>query len=182
MNNFPVKTVKPIDRPNFRPEQQEAQFWYEAYFDQHQQLEHTQQELEALKQELKEIKETLRKLSECGNKNCSQPLGQDIYQQKSQPQNFINPSQGEKCGPQYSHANTTRNGCATIDRRIELTLDYCPECEAALERVTNTPVKRHQMAESVSQSVEVWEYERPVYECPACGWRGCAPGKIRLRM
>ena len=32
--------------------------------------------------------------------------------------------------------------------------------------------QRQQVAELVPKLVEVWEYERPLYQCPACGWQG----------
>ena len=34
--------------------------------------------------------------------------------------------------------------------------------------------KRQQIAELVERPVEVWEYERPAYACPVCGWHGYA--------
>ena len=44
-----------------------------------------------------------------------------------------------------------------------------------MERVARVPVQRQQVAELVPQLVEVWEYERPWYECPVCGWQGRSP-------
>ena len=95
--------------------------------------------------------------------------------------NFINPSRGSKRGPKYGHPGTTRNGFETVDRHVSLTLEHCPVCGAPLEGVIDVPIKRHQIAELVPQLVEVSEYERPLYECPGCGWSGSAPLPIGCR-
>jgi hypothetical protein len=41
-------------------------------------------------------------------------------------------------------------------------------------RVRDTPVRRHQIAELVEKPVEVWEYQRPCYQCRVCRWQGYA--------
>ena len=77
-----------INRPDFDPQQQGAQFWYEAYLEQRHCLEQTQQELASLKREFAELKETLRKLSERSSENSSQPSSQDGYKKKSKLKNL----------------------------------------------------------------------------------------------
>ena len=181
MDSLPVDIDSLINRPDFDPDGQGARFWYEAYLDQHQRLEQTQAELEKLKQEFEDLKETLRKLSERSSKNSSQPSSQDGYKKKSKPKNFSSPSPGKKRGPKYGHTSTTRNGFEHVDQSVELTLETCPECRAALERVTDGSIKRNQIAELVPQLVEVWEYARPLYECSDCGWRGYAPLPLGCR-
>ncbi len=163
-----------INRPDFEPQQQGAWFWYEAYLEQRQCLEQTQKELQTRTKELEDLKETLRKLSERSSENSSQPSSQDGYKKKSKPKNFSNPPQGKKRGPKYGHTSTTRNGFETVDHHVELKLENCPVCGSEVEEVTDAPIKRHQIAELVSKLVEVWEYERPLYECGECGWRGYA--------
>ena len=170
-----------INRPGFDPQQQGAQFWCEAYLEQRQRLEQTQQGVAALKKELAELKEQLRKLSTRSSENSSQASSQDSYKKKSKPKNFINPPRGNKRGPKYGHLGTTRNGFETVDRHVMLTLEHCPVCGSDLERVSGRPTQQHQVAELVPQLVEVSEYERPLYECPNCGWRGIAPLPIGCR-
>lgn len=164
-----------ISRPDFDPEQQGAQFWYQAYLDQRRRLEETQQQLQALEQDVAQLKETLRKLSQRSSENSSQPSSQDGPKKKSKPKNFINPPKGKKRGPKYGHPGTTRNGFETVDHVVELPVESCPICGAVVNRVVDAPSQQHQIAELVPQLVEVWEYQRPLYECPACGWQGHAP-------
>ena len=170
-----------INSPGFDPEQQGAQFWYEAYLEQRQELEKTQQRLEAVETELAQLKETLRKLSQRTSDNSSQPPSQDGYKKKSKPKNFINPPKGKKRGPKYGHPGKTRNGFGSIDHTVELTVESCPKCGGKTEQVADRPIKRQQIAELVPKVVEVWEYERPLYECGECGWQGYAPLPLGCR-
>ena len=170
-----------INHPDFEPEQQGAQFWYQAYVRERKRIEETEKKLERLQQELEELKETLRKLSERSSQNSSQPSSQDGFKKKSKPKNFKNLSKGKKRGPKYGHPGTTRNGFESVDRQVELTLERCPKCGAALNRVDTVSPKLHQIAELVETLVEVWEYQRPFYQCPACEWSGYAPLPLGCR-
>jgi predicted RNA-binding Zn-ribbon protein involved in translation (DUF1610 family) len=173
MNRSTVDIDTLINRPGFDSQHQGAQFWYEAYLEQRHRLEQTQQQLEKLQQEFAQLKETLRKLSERSSENSSQPSSQDGYKKKSKPKDFINPEKGKKRGPKYDHVSTTRNGFEQIDEVVELPVEHCPNCGTPPNRVVDT-VKRDQIAELVPKLVEVREYQRPLYECPVCGWRGYA--------
>jgi transposase len=179
-----ISTVD-IDRlnrgPEFAPEHQGAEFWYQAYRDQRQHLEQTQQQLASLEQELVQLKETLRKLTNRSSENSSQPSSQDGPKQKSKPKNFTTPAQGKKRGPKYGHSGTTRNGFEQVDHVVELPVETCPECGAVPHRVLDVAPQHHQIAELVSKLVEVWDYQRSLYECPACGWRGYAPLPLGCR-
>lgn len=174
-----------INTPDFEPEQMGAAFWYEAYRDQNQEkqelkaklerVEKEKQDLEAqleqLEKELEKLKEKLNKLNLRSSENSSQPPSSDGYKKKSK--GFAAKGK-KKRGPKYGHSGTTRNGFEQIDNQIELNLENCPVCGTPLERVESAPVRRSQIAELVSQPVEVNEYERPRYRCPNCGWEGYA--------
>ncbi len=47
--------------------------------------------------------------------------------------------------------------------------------------MADPPVARQQVAELVSQPVVVWEYERPLSQCPECGWQGRSPLPLGCR-
>jgi transposase len=174
-----------INASDFNPEQMRASFWYEAYRKQNQEkqelkarldgAEKDKQELEAkvcrLEKELEQLKEKLNKLSQRNSENSSLPPSSDGYKKKSKG---FESKVKKKRGPQYGHEGTTRNGFERIDNQIELNLENCPVCETPLERVESAPVRRSQIAELVSQPVEVNEYQRPLYRCPSCGWQGYA--------
>ena len=181
MENSTVDIDKLVSRPELDPEEQGARFWYQAYLEQSQRFEETKKTLETLQKEFDDLKEKLRKLSERSSQNSSQPSSADGFKKKSKPKNFSQPPQGKKRRPKYGHSGKTRNGFETVDHHVELTLESCPECGAALEQVNDVAPKLHQIAELVSKLVEVWEYKRPLYECPDCGWRGYAPLPIGCR-
>jgi transposase len=54
---------------------------------------------------------------------------------------------------------------------VLLDVQRCPVCGGEVERQPQG-TKRQQVAELVPKLVEVWEYERPLYRCPACEWQG----------
>jgi transposase len=173
-----------ISAPEFSPEQQGAEFWYQAYLEQRQHLEQTQQQLASLEQELSEIKETVRKLSQRSSENSSQPSSQDGPKKKSKPKNFVNPPQGKKRGPKYGHPGSTRNGFDQVDHVdhiVELVVETCPACGAVPQCVADVAPQHHQIAELVPKLVEVWDYHRPLCECSACEWRGYAPLPLGCR-
>lgn len=151
-----------IDTPGFDPEGMGVRFWYEAYLSQRHQFEQIQSELETLK-------EKLNKLSQRTSENSSQPPSQDGFKKKHKE---FAPKSRKKRGPKHNHPGTTRNGFEQVDRHQTLFLENCPSCGASVEPVTDAPVRRHQIAELVSQPIQVTEYERPQYHCPACGWQG----------
>lgn len=67
------------------------------------------------------------------------------------------------------------------DQIIELELETCPVCQAAVEAVTAAPKKVQQVAELVEQPVEIREYRRSLCQCVDCGWSGYStlpPGVI----
>jgi hypothetical protein len=174
-----------INAPDFDPEQMGASFWYEAYRKQNQEkqeleakvcrLEKDKQELEAkvcrLEKELEQLKEKLNKLSQRNSENSSLPPSSDGYKKKSKG---FESKVKKKRGPKYGHEGTTRNSFERIDNQIELNLKNCRVCSTPLERVESAPVRQSQIAELVSQPVEVNEYQRPLYRCPSCGWQGYA--------
>jgi len=174
-----------INAADFDPKQIEVDFWYEAYQKLAQEkqelavklekVELEKQELEGkvckLEQELEELKEKLNKLSQRSSENSSLPPSSDGYKKKSQE---FESKVKKKRGPKYGHSGTTRNGFERIDNQIELNLENCPVCDTRTERVESAPVRRSQIAELVSQPVEVNQYERALYRCPNCGWSGYA--------
>jgi transposase len=122
------------------------------------------QELEAqvfqLEKELEQLKEKLNKLSQRNSENSSLPPSYDGYKNKSQG---FESKVKKKRVPQYRQEGTTRNGFERIDNQIELNLKNCPVCSTPLERVESAPVRRSQIAEWVSQPVEINKYKRPLY-------------------
>lgn len=181
MSDSSAKIDELMRHPDFDPEQQGARFWYEAYLEQRQRLAHTEQQLAQLQSDFTQLKDTLRKLNERTSGNSSQPPSSDGVKKKSKPKGFEAPTKGKKRGPKYGHPGTTRNGFESVDHRVELTLEQCPACGGSLHRVEAKPASRHQVAELVPTLVEVWEYERPWYECAACGCQGRAPLPLGCR-
>ena len=174
MDKSKVDIEKLIRGPDFDPEKQGAQFWYQAYLEQRHSVEETEKQLQGLKQEIAKLKEMLRKLSQRSSENSSEPSSKDGYKKRSKPKNFKNPSKGKKRGPKYGHPGSTRNKFEKVDHIVELPIESCPNCDAAVERVMDAATQRQQIAELVPKLVEVWEYQRPLYQCPSCGWRGHA--------
>jgi transposase len=160
-----------INAPDFDPEQMGASFWYEAYLKQKKENVDLEAKLGQVEKELEQLQEKLNKLNLRSSENSSQPPSQDGYKKKNKG---LDPKVKKKRGPKYSHEGTTRNGFEQIDNQIELNLENCPVCGTPLERVEEAPVRRSQIAELVSQPVQVNEYQRPLYECPNCGWQGYA--------
>jgi hypothetical protein len=160
-----------IDTPGVDPEEKGVKYWYEAYLKLKQEKEELETRLSAAEKELEELKEKLNKLEGRSSENSSQPPSQDGYKKKNKG---FETKIRKKRGPKYGHEGTTRNGFAEIDNRIPLNLELCPVCGNPLEKLESEPVQRTQIAELVRKPVEVNEYQRPQYECPNCGWRGCA--------
>lgn len=156
--------------PDFDPERLGARFWYEQYVQQRAENAALRTQLTQLQAEVEQLKETLRKLSERDSENSSQPPSADGYKRKSKA--FV-PRQ-RKQGPKYGHEGKTRNGFEQVDHHLELTLEQCPVCGSALARNATAPTQQQQIAELVERPVEVWEYKRPAYTCPVCGWQGYA--------
>lgn len=150
-----------INAPDFDPEQLGWQFWYEQYQKQREKLSHLETELE-------QLKESFRKLANRTSETSSQPPSSDGYKKKSKELK----RRTKKQGPKYGHHGSTRNGFAHIDHRELLEMESCPKCGNDVMEVADKPVRRNQIAELVATPVEVWEYERPKYECPSCGWSG----------
>lgn len=170
-----------VTRSGFDPNQQGAEFWYEAYCRERQRLNEMEQTLEALQKELSDIKEKLEKRRKRTSKTSSQPPSSDGFKKKSKPKDFLKLAAGKKRGPKYGHPGTTRNGFEHVDHRKTLVVDRCPECGGAVHVVDTISPKVHQVAELVDKLVNIWEYCRPLYECEECGWRGYAPLPLGIR-
>ena len=158
-----------IQAPEFAPEQLGARFWYEEFLKQREQAQQLQQQVLQLQQQVSELQEKLNKLQNRSSENSSQPPSQDRYKKAKGREQA-----SRKRGPKYDHSGSTRNGFGWVDHQEELTLSHCPQCGGEVERMTEAPVRRQQIAELVSKPVEVWEYERPKYQCRSCGWQGYA--------
>jgi hypothetical protein len=152
------------------PEQMGAGYWYEQYVKQREENQRLRQQLSQLQAEVEQLKEALRKLSSRTSENSSQSPSTDGYKKKSKEIK----RRRKKQGPKYGHVGKTRNGFASVDHKIELHCERCPKCGSAVEQIADAPVRRHQIAELVEKPVEVREYQRPKYECSACGWQGYA--------
>ncbi len=136
---------------------------------QQQQLKEQQRLIEAQQQEIEQLKEALDKLKNRTSSNSSIPPSAD---QLKKPSDKSKRKKGKKRGPKYDHPGKTRNGFGEPDQIIELELETCPVCQAAVEAVTAAPKKVQQVAELVEQPVEIREYRRLLCQCVDCGWSG----------
>jgi transposase len=146
--------------------------------EQQQKLEEKQRLIEEQQQEIEQLKEALDKLKNRSSSNSSIPPSADLLKK---PSDKSKPKKGKKRGPKYDHPGKTRNGFGQPDKVLELEVDTCPVCQAAVESVTAAPKKVQQVAELVEQPVEIREYHRPLCQCPDCGWSGYSqlpPGVI----
>ena len=168
MEKSQLPALPDLTAPNFDSEQMGSQFWYEQYLKQREENHQLQQQVTQLQAEVEQLKEALRKIGQRSSENSSQPPSADAYKKKSKEIQ----RRKKKQGPKYGHEGSTRNGFAEVDHRVELPLEHCPDCGSEVERVANAPVRRHQIAELVNKPVEVWEYQRPQYQCLVCGWQG----------
>lgn len=162
--------VSLLDAPDFDPDQMGTQFWYEQYLKQREENQQLRNQLSQLQGEVDQLKEALRKLTNRNSDNSSKPPSADSHKKKNKDIK----KRKKKQGPNYGHEGKTRNGFGAVDHKILLPLERCPECGNAVTAIPNTPVRQNQIAELVEKPVEVWEYQRPKYECPICGWRGYA--------
>jgi hypothetical protein len=165
-------TIQRPSEPNLLeidPEEQGARYWYERYCEQHAETERLKQRVKELEEAFETLSEKLKKVTGRTSETSSQPPSADgpnkPNRDKRKPQ--------RKRGPKYNHPGKTRNGFGWIDHSVLLDVKTCPICGGAVERQAQG-TKRQQVAELVPDLVEVWEYERPLYQCPACGWQGYA--------
>jgi transposase len=136
---------------------------------QQQQLKEQQRLIEAQQQEIEQLKEALDKLKNRTSSNSSIPPSAD---QLKKPSDKSKRKKGKKRGPKYDHPGKTRNGFGEPDQIIELELETCPVCQAAVEAVTTAPPKVQQVAELIEQPVEIRQYRRQLCQCVDCGWSG----------
>lgn len=165
----PLKLEELINAPNFDPERLGGKFWYEQYLEQ-------RERAQRLEQQVSQLQEAVNKLKQRSSENSSQPPSQDGYKKANRSK-----QKGKKRGPKYGHPGNTRNGFGWVDHAIKLTVSECPVCGSEVEQVVDGTVARQQVAELVSKPVEVWEYERPLYACPECGWQGRSPLPLGCR-
>jgi transposase len=153
--------------PEIDPEEQGARYWYERYCEQLAETEQLKRRVKELEKQFESLNEKLRKLSERTSETSSQPPSSDGPKKPNRDQQ----KPQRKRGPKYNHPGTTRNGFGWINHAELLDVQNCPICGGAVERQPQG-TQRQQVAELVPELVEVWEYERPLYRCPACGWQG----------
>ena len=153
--------------PEIDPDEKGAKYWYERYCEQRAETEHLRQRVKELEEQFEGLTEKLRKLSGRTSETSSQPPSSDGVKKPNRDQQ----KPQRKRGPKYNHPGTTRNGFGWIDHAVLLEVQRCPVCGGEVERQPQG-TKRQPVAELVPQLVEVWEYERPRYRCPACEWQG----------
>lgn len=132
-------------------------------------IEDKQNQIENLLKENEQLKDELEKLKNRSSQNSSIPPAQDLLKK---PSDKSKRKKGKKRGPKYNHLGKTRNGFGDPDRIIALELENCPVCQTQLEIIAEEPEKIQQVAEVIEQPIEIREYRRPKYKCPACGWSG----------
>lgn len=149
--------------PEIDPEEHGARYWYERYCEQRAETEGLNQRVKELEEQFETLSEKLRKLRGRTSETSSQPPSSDgpkkPNRNKQKPQ--------RKRGPKYNHPGRTRNGFGWSDPSVLLDMQRCPVCGGEVERQPQG-TQRQQVAERVPKRVEVWEYERPRYQCPAC--------------
>ena len=96
--------------------------------------------------------EELDKLKNRWSKNSFTPPIQD---QLKKPSDKAKRKKGKKRGPKYDHPGKTRNGFGRLDHVENLELDSCPVCGGEVEPVQEAPQKIQQVAELVTQPIEV---------------------------
>ncbi len=141
-------------------------------------LKEKQHQIEAQEKQIEELKDSLDKLKNRDSHNSSLPPSQDLLKKSSDKSQR---KKGKKRGPKYNHPGKTRNGFGTPDQVVPLELENCPVCGTELEIVEGAPQQVQQVAEVVSQPIEIREYRRPLYQCPNCGWSGysCLPWGVK---
>ena len=163
------KTLAPIDEfigaVGTLAEQPEVQALIEVVSQQQQQIEAQQQQIEKLKDELSKLKHR-------SSHNSSVPPSQDLLKKPSR-KDARKP--GKKRGPKYDHPGSTRNGFGQAHQIVRLSLETCPVCGRGVTVVEQAPLKVQQVAELVEKPIEIWEYQRPKYQCDECGWEGYGP-------
>lgn len=135
-------------------------------------LEEKQRQIEAQNKQIEELAEELDKLKNRSSKNSSTPPSQD---QLKKPSDKAKRKKGKKRGPKYDHPGKTRNGFGQPDHVENLELDSCPVCGGEVEAVQEAPQQIQQVAELVTQPIEICEYRRSLYRCSSCGWLGYSP-------
>lgn len=159
-----------LDAPDFDPDQMGAWFWYEQYLKQREENQQLRNQLSQLQGEVDQLKEGLRKINNRNSDNSSKPPSADAHKKKNKDVK----KRKKKQGPKYGHEGKTRNGFGQVDHTKLLELERCPQCGSAVTAVPDAPVRQDQIAELVEKPVEVWEYQRPKFKCPVCGWQGYA--------
>jgi transposase len=132
-------------------------------------LAEKQRLIEEQQQEIEQLKEALDQLKNRTSSNSYTPPSADLL---LKPSDKSKRKKGKKRGPKYDHPGKTRNGFGEPDQIIELELETCPVCQAAVESVTAAPRKVQQVVELIEQPVEIREYRRPLCQCNDCGWSG----------
>lgn len=140
-----------IDAPDFAPDQMGAQFWYEQYLQQREENRQLRTQLSQLQGEVEHLKEALCKLTNRNSENSSKPPSADAHKKKSKDVK----SRKKKPEPQYGHEGKTRNGFGCVDHTTEVELERCPQCGNHLSPVADAPVRKHQIAELVTNPVEI---------------------------
>ena len=135
-------------------------------------LEEKQQLIEEQQQQIEQLQEALDKLKNRTSSNSSIPTSAD---QLKKPSDKSKRKKGKKRGPKYDHPGKTRNGFGKPDQIIELEIETCPVCQAAVEPVTAAQKKVQQVAELIEQPVEIREYRCGRCHCNDCGPSGYSP-------
>lgn len=78
----------------------------------------------------------------------------------------------KKRGPKYDHPGSTRNGFGQPDKIEIISMRSCPNCGGVVNLIEKAPKLVQQVAEVVTQPIEIREYHRPKHECDCCGWSG----------
>jgi transposase len=151
-----------LNLPKIDPEEQGARYWYERYCEQCLETERLKQRVKELEDQFEALSEKLKKVTGCSSETSSQPPSADGPKKPNRDQQ----KPQRKRGPKYNHPGTTRNGFGWINHSELLEVQTCPLCVGAVERQAQG-TKRQQVAELVPNLVEVREYERPLYRCPA---------------
>jgi transposase len=124
---------------------------------------------EIIEQLLAEV-ERLKANASSDSQSSSKPPSSDVHKRSEQKPTETSEGSGKrKPGGQPGHAGKTRKGFGRVDRREVCRPSQCPTCGGTEFGEEPLQVRRYQVAELVSPSIEVVEYEQHCCQCATCG-------------
>lgn len=130
---------------------------------------------EQLVEIIKTLQEKIARLEESLNldsKTSSKPPSADLLKksEKKKPQPDVEGTTTKrKPGGQPGHEGKTRKGFGRFDRIEILRPDVCPHCGGRHVATAPVNIEVQQVAQLVTNPIEIVEYHRHHYQCTHCG-------------